>query len=66
MPGRSWHSLKERFRKVVIKNIRNRYTSTLERLTDQEILDGIEEVERNFPDVIEYDHKREIIIAKKF
>jgi len=23
LPGRSWHSLKERFRKVVIKNIRN-------------------------------------------
>ena len=48
-----------------IKNIRNRYTSTLELLSDQEIQEGIEEVERKFPDVIEYDHKREIIIAKK-
>ena len=48
-----------------IRNIRNRYTSTLELLSDEEIQAGIEEVERNFPDVIEYDHKREIIIATK-
>ena len=48
-----------------IRNIRNRYTSTLELLTDQEIQEGIEEVEENLPDIIEYEYKREIIIARK-
>ena len=49
----------------VIKNIRNRYTSTLELLSDQEIQEGVEEVERNFPDVIEYEQRREMLIAVK-
>ena len=48
-----------------VNNIRNRYASTLQLLSDQEIQAGIEEVERNFEEVIEYDYKREIIIAIK-
>ena len=49
-----------------IKNIRARYTSTLELLSDQEIQDGVEEVERNFPEVIEYENQREMMIAVKY
>ena len=49
-----------------IKNIRARYTSTLELLSDQEIQDGVEEVERNFPEVIEYENQREMMKAVKF
>ena len=48
-----------------IDNIRNRYTSTLGLLSDQEIQAGIEEVDRNFGDVIEYEQNREMLIAVK-
>ena len=49
-----------------IKNIRARYTSTLELLSDQEIQEGVEEVERNFPEVIEYENQREMMKAVKY
>ena len=49
-----------------ITNIRNRYTSTLELLSEQEIEAGIAEVEKKFPEIIEYENQREMMIAVKY
>ena len=48
-----------------IEYIKNRSVSSWEMLTDQEIADGVKEVEEKFGDVITVNGEKEIIIASK-